>query len=303
MYRIFVTGATGFLGYHIVRRCVADGHKVLCLRRSSSISPFDRSVESKIEWLNSNDVSWKDVVEAFKPDVLIHAAWGGSSADVRNNHSVQEANLILTKDLISLYHYKQIIAFGSQDEYGNINSVVDESRVPNPISEYAKVKAFVCEMLKDYCLSNGIEWQWIRIFSVFGERQKSDWVIPAVIHKCLAGEKSMDTTLGEQKYAYLYVRDFADAILSVVGSEGKSGIYNLSSRYPISLRSIFETIKELTSSGIVFNYGAFPYRKNQSMLIAGSSEKFIRTFGNFEKTEIKDGLMRTIDYIKDYEQY
>lgn len=60
--KIFVTGATGYLGFHFVKEVVSLGHQVLCLRRISSKSMFDSVVESKIEWINIEDSKLKDKV-------------------------------------------------------------------------------------------------------------------------------------------------------------------------------------------------------------------------------------------------
>ena len=56
------------------------------------------------------------------------------------------------------------------------------------------------EGIRNYCKQNNIEWQWIRIFTVFGEKQTGG-LIKLAIEKCLNGEKSFDTTPGEQKYS------------------------------------------------------------------------------------------------------
>lgn len=294
--KIFVTGATGFLGYNIVLTCVDKGYDVLCLRRIASKSLFTSLIESKIHWVNYNDENWKNIVNNFNPDVLIHAAWAGVSAKDRNDKCIQEQNVKFSQDLFTLYPYKQIVSLGSQDEYGRIDKIVDENDSLNPISEYAKAKIDVCKYLYEYCTHKQIEWQWIRVFSVYGEKQKSNWIIPSVIDKCLKHIKYIDTTKGEQKYAYIYVGDFSKAIISVLGIKGKCGIYNLSSSNPVALNEIFQIIKRETKSQTVFNLGAIKYREHQSMIVAGNSIKFIRAFGQYEFTSIEDGIKRTIDH-------
>lgn len=53
--KIFITGATGFLGYHIANACIAKGHQVLCLRRTTSVSLFNDNVEHDVLWVNSDE--------------------------------------------------------------------------------------------------------------------------------------------------------------------------------------------------------------------------------------------------------
>jgi len=292
--KILLTGATGFLGYNIALNCLKDGHELLCLKRPLSRNPFVEKNQSNLRWVNSGDSGWKVKIERFMPQILIHCAWSGVSSSDRNNLDIQKNNVIMTEQLMKAYPYKQIIMLGSQDEYGVINSVVSEDYFLNPISEYAKTKIECYRILKQYAESHHIVWQWLRVFSVYGLRQGNNWIIPSTILKCLHGDASMDTTKGEQAYAYLYASDFANAILSMIGSKNESGIYNLSSANAIRLKDLFLMIKDLTKSDIHFNFGAIDYRQNQSMLIQGDVTKFVRTFGVFEKISMIEGLNEVI---------
>lgn len=297
MLRIFITGATGFLGYHIANSCIAAGFDLLCLKRKSSVSLFESDQERLIRWVNSDEEAWEKVVVEYQPDILIHCAWEGVSAENRNNHQIQHKNIQLSEKLIKLYPYKQIIVLGSQEEYGRIDSVIDENYPLSPITEYAKSKIETCKILQKYAENNGVEWLWIRVFTVFGEKQKEDWLIPKMIRKCLnPKELQMDTTKGEQSYSYLYSADFARAITSTLGKVGNSGIYNISSSTPTKLMNLFSMIKQKTNSKIEFN-PVLPYREFQSMMIMGDSSKFKKIFGDYENTTLSQGLDRIIQTI------
>jgi len=292
--KILLTGSTGFLGYNIALALLKANNDILCLKRSSSVIPFTKDEASMMSWVNFDDLNYREIINSFHPQVLIHAAWMGVSARDRDSLDIQKSNVIMTEQMMKVYPYKQIIMLGSQDEYGFINSVVSEAHPLNPISEYAKIKIECCRMLEQYAESHHIVWQWIRVFSIYGLKQGNNWIIPSTIQKCLHGDVSMDTTKGEQAYAYLYASDFADAILSMIDSKSNSGIYNLSSANAIRLKDLFLTIKDLTKSDIYFNFGAVNYRQNQSMLIQGDITKFVRTFGAFEKVNMIEGLNKVI---------
>lgn len=297
MLKVFITGATGFLGYHIAKSCVDAGFDLLCLKRKSSVSLFEPEQENTIRWVNADEEAWEKTVVDYQPDILIHCAWEGVSAENRNNPQVQCKNIQLSEKLIKLYPYKQIIVLGSQEEYGRIDSVVDENYPLSPITEYAKAKIETCKILQNYAENKGIQWLWIRVFTVFGEKQKGDWLIPSMIRKCLNPEVlQMDTTKGEQSYSYLYSTDFASAITSTLGKVGNSGIYNISSSTPTKLMDLFSMIKQKTNSKIKFN-PILPYREFQSMMIMGDSSKFKNTFGDYEKTPLNQGLDHVIQTI------
>lgn len=294
--KIFLTGATGFLGSHIAEACLAAGHRLLCLRRAHSTLPHLGRTLPAPEWVTEGAEGWQETVKAFRPDVLVHAAWGGVDAKGRNDAAVQQENVEMSRQMMTLAPYRQIIMLGSQDEYGKIDALTSENHPLHPLSEYAKAKIRCCEFLRQHCRDK-VEWQWIRIFSIYGPRQRKEWLIPSVITKCLTGEKQMETTKGEQQYSYLYSADLGRAVASVVGKKGKSGIYNLSSSEAIRLCDLFDLIKRLTGSEITFRK-TLPYREHQSMVILGDASKFIHAFGAFEQTPLEEGLRLTIDAIR-----
>lgn len=293
--RIFITGATGYLGYHIAIQCVNEGHQVLCLRRSSSKSLFTVEQDQHISWVTKDEQGWEEQVRIFAPELLIHAAWGGVRGTGREDRDIQIENIRMSKQLYTLCSYKQIIAFGSQAEYGYYEGPVSENHELQPTMMYARSKVSSMHELQTYCDSKGIEWQWIRIFTVFGEKQTGG-LISLAINNCKKGVEQFDTTEGNQVYSYLYTKDFAKAICQVIGSRGKSGVYNISQ--PLeehSNRNILETIKHMMNSNIHYNYGVVPYAKDQVMLMTGNIDKFEKAFGSVPHTDFRVALQNTIN--------
>lgn len=296
--RIFVTGATGFLGYHFAKEAIQQGHQLLCLCRSTSISLFSPEEESKIKWVVDNE-NLQDQVNDFQPEILFHAAWAGVRGTYRENSEVQSQNIALFQRIVTLFPYEQIICLGSQAEYGFYHGPVSEKITPSQVqSEYGATKLCCLNKLEKYCEKNYIEWQWIRIFTVFGE-QMTGGLIKLAIQQCSNGIKKFDTTKGEQKYSYLYAEDYAKAICLLLGSKGKSGIYNLSQ--PLDVYSnvyILGKIKSLMHSDIEYNLGSIPYTSHQIMYMDGDVSKFENAFGAIPHTDFETALIRTIDFYK-----
>lgn len=292
---IFLSGATGYLGYHIARQCIKDGHNILCLRRHSSVSLFNEYEEKLVKWVTIGEKEYKEKIASFAPEVLIHAAWGGVRGEGRDKVDTQMRNLSLSRELYSLYQYKQIIALGSQAEYGFYEGPVSEDYPLNPTTEYGKAKVICCKELQTYCESHNIEWQWVRVFTVFGEKQTGG-LIKFAIEKFSSKEKTFSTTEGKQIYSYLYAGDFAQSICNMLGVVGNSGIYNISQPKSLySNREVLECIKALTHSSIKINYGVIPYANDQVMLMDGKVDKYEQHFGNIPHTEFTAALKSTID--------
>lgn len=223
---------------------------------------------------------------------------GGVNAERRNNECAQNANFLFSKRLYELYPYKQIISMGSQAEYGYYTKRVTENDKLNPQNSYGRVKIQTCQWLQNYCEQHNIEWQWLRIFTIFGEGQRGG-LIPAAIAKCLSKDEIFETTKGEQVYSFLYAPDFAKALMNVIGAKGKSGIYNISQpRNEYQIRDVLLRIKELTNSKIEIKFGALPYREDQVMFMAGNTDKFENAFGPFPNTDFNQALLHEIESMK-----
>jgi len=293
--RIFITGATGYLGYHFTNVAVSQGHQILCLRRTSSASLFEPLVEEYIRWINNDDPEFERKVSEFAPDVLFHAAWSGVRGTERNDLRIQRANIELSIRLFHIFQYKQIIALGSQAEYGFYNGPVTEAHTLNPTMEYAKAKTTVCDALRELCESRKIEWQWLRLFTVFGEKQTGG-LIKQFTNNCISGAQTFDTTPGEQIYSYFYTYDFACAVSKMLGTIGKSGIYNIDQiEEDHSNRELIEQIKSMLHSNIHINYGSYPYPDNQIMYMKGDTTKYTNAFGLIQHTDFNEALARTIE--------
>ncbi len=113
---------------------------------------------------------------------------------------------------------------GSQAEYGYYESRVSEDDSLNPQNSYGETKIKTCLWLQKYCQEKGIEWQWLRIFTIFGDGLRVG-VIPFAIKKCLSSEQTLETNKGEQVYSFLYASDFAKALMNVFGA--KREVWNL----------------------------------------------------------------------------
>jgi nucleoside-diphosphate-sugar epimerase len=231
-------------------------------------------------------------------DTIIHGAWIGVESNERDDLKIQAKNIQLLLDLLQVAKKKGINKFiflGSQAEYGKINGIVAEFEDCEALNAYGSVKLACLEILKTFSKNNNINWIWLRLFSLFGEKENNTWLIPSLIEK-IKNESEMNLTLGEQKYAYLYVKDFALIIERLVKFEIQSGIYNVSSDIVRSIRSVAEEIRDRVNPKFQLNFGAIKYRDNQSMHIQGSINKLNDQIGKVEFTDFFIAIQNTINY-------
>ncbi len=299
MKTVLITGITGFLGCHIAENLVNDNYIVIGLKRQQSNIWRCDSFKDKIIWIDiDDDQNYKKRLLKFNIDIIIHGAWIGVEANDRNNWKVQSQNINFLIELLQLSEelsLKKFIFLGSQAEYGNINGIIDEEQNCEAISAYGSVKLACLELLKTFSDSHKMTWIWLRLFSLFGEKENNNWLIPSIVEK-IKKENHMNLTLGEQKYAYLYVKDFASIMNKIVMLPVLSGIYNISSDKVISIRSLVEEIRNKLNPEFKLNFGAVDYRKDQSMHMQGSINKLISQIGEIEFTNFSIAIENTIKY-------
>jgi UDP-glucose 4-epimerase len=295
---ILITGITGFLGSHIAEKLI-NKYYIIGLKRKNSNIWRCEEFKQKVIWI---DVDGEDdyikELKNYLIDTIIHGAWIGVQSIEREDWSLQAKNIQFLFDLLAVAKdaaIKKFIFLGSQAEYGNINGIVSEDMVCDPLNAYGSVKLACLEILKTFSKSNNIKWVWLRLFSLFGEKEDDTWLFPSLIKK-FKNESEMDFTLGEQMYGYLYVKDFAMIIDKIVKLEIQSGIYNVSSEVTKSIRKLVEEIRDKINPKFQLNFGVLKYRNNQSMFIQGSSDKLKEQIGDIKITEFSIAIENTIKY-------
>jgi len=301
--KILLTGATGFIGSHIAEEYLRQGHQIFALKKKSSNLWRCDDFKAKIHWINSDNLEEiAPLITEINPEILVHCAWNGVKASERDNWIEQEKNLTFLVSLLELIKsnsVRKIIALGSQAEYGNFEGAIDENHPCTPNSAYGASKVCASIIIQSFSEINKIEWYWLRVFSVFGPREGKNWLIPATINSLLEN-KTMELSPCEQKYDYLFIKDFARGLLSIINTPSdKSGIYNLSSGESHKLEILLTYIeKKIAPDKDLLKIGCIPYRPNQVMHMQGISDAFNKQFGYKQIHNIYDGLDETINYYK-----
>lgn len=301
MAKILLTGITGFLGSNIASVLVGQGHLIVATYRSTSSKELCAGFEDKVQWvLQDSEDEWMEEVIAAAPSVIIHSAWLGVGHQQRDHWDTQAQNISYLQKLLQIAaaaKTKKFIGLGSQAEYGQFNGCINEDHPLNPMEAYGRVKILCAELLKQFCNQHQMDWYWLRLFSFFGRGEADHWLIPSMVKKMIIGT-GMDFTAGEQKYAYLYVKDLGIAINNIIATEGCSGTYNISGKNLIALKTLIEGIRDKINSSFQLNFGKLPYRANQSMHIQGDSAKFTATFGEFDVSDFDSSMLKTLEYFK-----
>lgn len=301
--RIFLTGATGFVGSHTLRRLLKSGeHEVAILARPSSnfrriadLLPQVRIVTSEL----NRPENLGPKLERFQPDAVVHLGWQGVLNAARND-SQQSENISQSLDLVRLAYIagvKHWIGLGSQAEYGPGADRIDETQPTQPTTLYGAAKLTTGRQAQGLCDSLGLRFAWLRLFSSYGPDDDPSWLIPYLALKLLAGERPV-TTAGEQRWDYIYVDDVAAAIVATVESPAASGFFNLGSGTTSTIRAIIERIRDAIDPKAEVGFGEMPYRPDQVMHLEADITRLTTLTGWRPRMPLSEGLEKTVAWCR-----
>ncbi len=262
--RILVTGGAGFIGGHVCRRLVADGHDVVAV---DNFDPFyARSIkEEGIADLPANDrfrLVEGDIVDArtlgslsdFGADTIIHlAAKTGVRPSVVDPVSYHRVNVIGWQNVLDFAVASGIrtVIFGSSSSvYGNgLRVPYSEDDLVAPLSPYAVTKCAGELLAHSYNHLYGLTVHCLRFFTVYGPRQRPDLAIHKFAARMLRGEKIPVFGDGSTSRDYTFVDDI---VQGVVGSlrraaehPGEFDIFNLGNSQTVTLSEMIATLERV----------------------------------------------------------
>jgi len=264
-----ITGASGFIGAAAAAEFIGAGHNVTALIRNNSNLERLKKLRD-IGRLQYKDFADDETVEALKklgPDVFIHCGWRGVGGSDRNESFQITENIRMSMDTVDLAAAcgcRRWIGLGSQAEYGNQNSRLDENAPVRPTTLYGKAKlaaGIACLALAE---AKGLSAAWIRVFSTYGPDDNPHWFLQYVLREFRAG-RAPELTPCTQLWDYLHVTDAARAILAITSNPTANGTFNLGSGTALPLRFWTDLLRKATCCPIEPKYGAVPFRPDQVM--------------------------------------
>lgn len=300
--RLFITGASGFVGAATLGAALTAGHEVAATVRSGSkaerLVPYEgRYHRVSIDLRDTASVA--DAMAAFRPDAVLHLAWWGVANAARFNRAQVTDNVetaCALTEAAAAAGASAFIGVGSQGEYG-AGAEMHEDVLPRPTSLYGASKVAAMFLTAQLARQTGLRHAWLRLFSTFGPGDNDGWLIPMLISEMLAGRRPK-TTLGTQYWDWLYVEDVARAILAVATTPRAEGIFNLGSGQATQVRSVVERIRDLVAPGMELVFGEIPFRPDQVMHMQADISRLTEATGWTPRVSMHNGLAETVAWYR-----
>lgn len=304
--RVLVTGATGFIGSHLVRRLYKEGAEVhVLLRKGSNKFRIEDILDDLIRWYGdlTDYRSLCSCIKDSNPQIIFHlATFRNVERDIQLFDSMIDTNVKGTVNLLRsiIEHNIEIECFintGTCEEYGDASAPFHEDKREKPVSPYSASKVaatYFCQMIYK---TMGLPIVTLRPFLAYGPYQDADVMfIPSLINHCLGG-KDFPMTEGDQTREFNYIDDIVDAYILATECQDVAGeIINIGNGIEYRLKDVAEKIVKMMGNPIRLLVGAIPKRAGETEHFFCSNEKAGKLLGWRPKTTLDVGLRKTIKW-------
>ncbi|HLB42521.1 MAG TPA: NAD(P)-dependent oxidoreductase [Gammaproteobacteria bacterium] len=272
--KIAVSGATGFVGQHIITELEKRSITPILLIRPSSI-PLLSNRKYSIVSMDLCCLPKGDLFEYIgKPDILIHCAWAGLPNYNSRHHFENELPIqykFLTRLIKDGLH--NLLVTGTCFEYGMQAGALHEGIIPQPNNPYGLAKNTLFQQLKCFQLYHPFNLTWARLFYLYGEGQAKSSLLSQLKQAVANREHAFNMSGGEQLRDYLPISKAAEYLVSLALLKQNYDIINICSGVPISIRTMVENWILANNWDIKLNLGYYPYQDYEPMAFWGERKK------------------------------
>lgn len=258
--KILVTGGAGFIGSHLCERLLADGHDLALLDDLNDFYDPHLKAENLTgirRWgpveFHAGDICDDALVTAvfrtFQPEAVIHlAARAGVRPSVAQPVLYERVNVggtVVVLEAARHHQVRKVVFASSSAVYGLTNQVPfrEDALELHPISPYAATKIAGEHLAFTYAYLFGLDVTCLRLFTVYGPRQRPDLAIRTFMTLMDAGHPIPFFGDGSTGRDYTFISDTVEGIVAALHAQGGYEVFNLGNASPVSLTMMVQSIE------------------------------------------------------------
>lgn len=287
---LILTGATGFLGSHLARAFVQEGHRVIALKRQTSDLNRLADVRSDVIFYDLDNLDLaKPFTEQGPIDAVIHTATSyGRAGELATQ--VFEANTAFPLRLL------ETATRFNTDTFFNTDTILYPY-----LNAYALSKKHFTEWGRQLVAHERIRFVNICLEHMYGPGDDPKKFTTWIVDRCLKHEPEIKLTLGEQRRDFIYITDAIAAYMRLLECTTALGAgfqeVGLGSGVAGTVRSFVETVHQLCASRSHLCFGALPYRDHEQMESRANTQR-LRDLGWKCHTSLREGLLNMIEALE-----
>lgn len=331
--KVLVTGAAGFIGFHLSKKLSSLGYKVVGFDNLNDYYDVNLKksrlailqLQDSFEFIQGNLIDRKAISDLFRNHTIGYvvnlAAQAGVRYSLTNPHAYLESNLHGFLNVLEACRHnnvKHLVYASSSSVYG-ANKKMPFSvhqNVDHPLSLYAASKKSNELMAHTYSALYNLPTTGLRFFTVYGPYGRPDMALFIFTKAILEGKPIDIYNYGKMKRDFTYVEDIVEGITRLIptvptpnehwtglnpdpsSSFAPYRIFNIGNNQPVQLMDFVEAIEEKLGMKAVKNL--LPLQDGDVPETYADVEALIKAVGFKPATSIKDGIDKFIDWYKDY---
>ena len=323
MAQCLVSGAAGFIGFHLCDELLRRGNQVIGVDNLNSYYSQQLKLD-RLSQLNHKDFhfqrveladrqSVEKVFDSTDYDVVFHlAAQAGVRHSINNPHDYVESNLVGFLNVLEACRQSEVhhlVYASSSSVYGKNKKVPFsvEDNVDAPASLYAATKRSNELIASTYSGLYGMFITGLRFFTVYGPWGRPDMAIYRFAEAMTSGQPIDVYNFGQMQRDFTYIDDIVDGVLRAASTiidgnsnqqEGDHRIYNLGNNRPIELSHLIATLEQ--ALGIKAKKRMLPMQPGDVYETFADIERSRKELGFEPKTTIEDGIYQFVDWYQAY---
>ena len=326
---ILVTGAAGFIGFHLCKRLLDDGFAVAGMDNMNDY--YDPSLkEARLAILQGSDgfnftrldladqQGMEDLFNKTKPSIVVHlAAQAGVRYSVANPHIYVSSNIngfLHVLEGCRQHQIKHFVFASSSSVYG-LNTKMpfsEKDHTDHPVSLYGATKKANEMMAHSYSHLYGIPTTGLRFFTVYGPWGRPDMAYFSFTKAILEGKPIRLFNQGKMKRDFTYVDDIVEGVVRIMTKPAKpnpgwSGgmpdpssssapyrIYNIGNNQPVELGRFVEILEECLGRKAIKEF--YPLQQGDVIETFADIDSIFRAVGFRPKTTLEEGLGKFVKW-------
>jgi len=314
---VLVTGAAGFIGFHLSRRLLDDGHRVfgvdnlneyyeVALKhgRLALLTPYEGFKFSRLDIANRPLL--QDLFASQSFDVVVNlAAQAGVRYSLDNPYAYIESNIQGFINMLECCRHNAVghLVYASSSSVYGANTKLPFSETDNvdrPISMYAATKKANELMAHTYSHLFGLSTTGLRFFTVYGPWGRPD-MAAFVFARCLvAGQPIRVFNHGNMMRDFTYIDDIIEGVVRTLAKPDGYQLFNIGNNQPVRLLDFIALLEELLGRKAVMDLQ--PIQPGDVPATYANVDALAAAVGFAPSTDLRTGLGRFVSWFRDYYQ-